>query len=405
MAEAAVLREHPSVRKAVAIAALALIACEAPTTPAPSPAPTATLAAQPAATPTRTPTATRSPQAAPSADPVALTGVRATPAGPLPESFRYVALDIPWAEGTRTRLWLVDLQARRPPRVVAEWDGWLSPVGDHSVSADGKAVLISARGPRARVALFVLRPETGTVTTVFEEPGRIVLAGRISPDGQRFAFTRLVDGATRDEGIWSGPVEGGELKRIVEPSSGLSAPLMSLAWTSDSVWVAVMRVGAAAELSLAHREGGPEARIGDGDRVAFRRNPPELLVASNSPTASRLYTYDITTKVTKDVAKIDRRAFSQVEWHPTLERFASQETAYGGANIGSEIWLRNTDGTGASSVDLGRNVHALQWSRDGTLLTALGAGDDSVTAVIDLLTGRSLAVLCKRGGTPPADCT
>lgn len=389
----------------MAVAALALIACEAPATPAPSPPQAATVAARPTATPTGTPAVTSSPQAAPSADPVALTGVRATPAGPLPESFRYVALDIPWAEGTRTRLWLVDLQARRPPLVVAEWDGWLSPIGDHSVSADGKAVLISARGPRARVALFVLRPETGTVTTVFEEPGRIVLGGRISPDGQRFAFTRLVDGVTSDEGIWSAPVEGGELKRIVEPSAGLGAPLMPLAWSTDSVWLAVMRVRVIAELSLAHREGGPEAPIGDGDRVAFRRNPPEVLVASNSPTASRLYTYDLTTRATRGVAKLEKRAFSQVEWHPTLERFASQETAYGGANIGSQIWLRNTDGTGASSVDLGRNVQALQWSRDGTLLTALGAGDDSVTPVVDLLTGRSLAVLCKRGGRPPADCT
>lgn len=388
-------------RKAVAVAALALIACRAPAVPAATPTTTATLAAPPPASPTPS----EPPRPSPSADAVALPGIRATAAGPLPEIFRFVALDIPWAEGTRTRLWLVDLQAKRPPRVIAEWDGWLSPVGDHSVSADGRAILVSARGSRARVALFLLRPETGTVSIVFEEPGKTVLSPRISPDGQRYAFTRLVDGSTRDEGIWSGPIAGGELKRMVEPPADANAPLMALAWSVDSVWLAVMRVGSTSEVSLAHREGGPEMRIGPGDRVAWRRNPPELLVASNSPTTSRLYTYDLGTKATKEVATLRKRAFSAVEWHPTLERFATEETAYGGGSLGGEIWVRNADGSGASSVDLARSVYAPRWSSDGTLLTALGGRDDAVTTVVDLFTGRSLAVLCRRGGAPPADCT
>lgn len=386
----------------MAVAALALIACEAPSTPAPLPSASATLAVRPTASPA--PTATASARPAPSPDPVALAGVRAVPAGALPESFRFVALDIPWAEGVRTRLWLVDLQAKQAPRVVAEWDGWLAPVGDHSISADGRAVLISARGTRARVALYVLRPESGTVTTVFEEPGRIALSARISPDAQRFAFTRLVDGATRDEGVWSGPLAGGELKRIVEPASDLGAPIMSLGWSLDSVWVAVMRVRATSEIALAHREGGPEIPVGEGERVSWRRNRPELLVAANSPTASRLYTFDVTAKAAKEVARLEKRAFSHLEWHPTLERLATQETAYGGASAGGEIWVRNADGTGASSVDLARTVHDPRWSRDGTMLTALGGGDDSATALVDLFTGRPIAVLCRRAGTPPADC-
>jgi hypothetical protein len=56
-------------------------------------------------------------------------------------------------------------------------------------------------------------------------------------------------------------------------------------------------------------------------------------------------------------------------------------------------------------VDGGRVVFAPQWSRDGTVLSALGGGDDAIAPVLDLPSGRRIAILCRRGGTPPADCS
>ena len=47
---------------------------------------------------------------------------------------------------------------------------------------------------------------------------------------------------------------------------------------------------------------------------------------------------------------------------------------------------------------------APEWSADGSVVSALGGGDDARLQILDLLTGRQLSVLCRRGGTPPADC-
>ena len=381
------------------VAASLLVACTAPATVTQTPSLTATV---PIVTLAPTPTASATARPSPTADPVALPGIRAAPAGALPESFRYVALDIPWAEGFRTRLWLVDLDARRAPKVVAEWDGPASPVGEHSIAADGRTILISAKGARSRVALYVLRVESGTVTTVFEQPGTIVISPRLSPDGQRFAFTQLADGASADDGIWSG-ILGGETKRLVERTTTV-APLMSLGWSIDSIWLAYARIRERTEVFLAHREGGPEIAVGEGDRLSWRASSPQLLVAANGSPSSRIYTFDLATRKAVEVAKVDRKTYPLVQWHPQLERFVYVEASGGGASIGGEIWLRSADGSGASSVDLGRSVSAPQWSRDGILLTALVGGDDSVVPLIDLFSGRRIAILCRRGGTPPGDC-
>lgn len=393
-------------RKASLAAACGLlIACQGPPAVAPSASPTSTTPAiaSPAATPTAAPTLAPTPS--PTAQPVALAGIRATPAGTLPESFRYVALDRPWAEGFRTLLWLVDLDTRRAPAVVAQWDGPASPVGEHSISSDGKVVLISAKGTRSRVALYLLRPETGTTTVLFEEPSVIVISPRISPDGLRYAFTRHPDGGAYDDGIWAGLTAGGELKRIVDQPRLTNVPRMSLAWSADSVWVAFSSVRERSDVFLAHREGGPQIEVGAGDRVSWRRNPPELLVAANGPPTSRIYTFDLATRKQAEVAKVDKLMYPLVQWHPTLDRFAYVESEGAGREASGGIWVRGADGTGASSLDLGRAVFSPQWSRDGTALTALGGGDDVVMPVIELFSGRRVAVLCRRGGTPPADCT
>jgi len=388
----------------LAVTSALLVACQAPPVAAPPVLPTPPPLAALTATATPQPQATIPPQPSPTAPPVALPGIRATPSRALPESFRYVALDRPFADGFRTRLWLVDLDARKQPAVVAEWDGPASPVGEHSISSDGRAVLVSAKGSRSRVALYLLRPETGTTTVLFEEPNVIVISPRISPDGQRFAFTRHPDGGDYDDGIWAGLTAGGEMRRIVDQPRSTSVPRMSLAWSADSVWLAFTSTRERTDLSLAHRDGGPPIEIGEGDRVSWRRNPPELLVAANGPPTSRIYTFDVTTRKAIEVATVDRRMYPLVQWHPTLERFVYVESEGAGREASGGIWLRSADGTGASSVDLGRSVFSPQWSRDGTLLTALGGGDEVIVPVIELFTGRRVAVLCRRGGTPPADC-
>lgn len=381
-----------------------VVACEA--APIASPSASQTLAPIPTATASAAPRASASPTASPTPQPTARPGVRATPAGAIPESFRYVAIDLPIADGFHTRLWLVDLNARRAPAVVAEWDAPASPVGGYSVSADGRSVLISATGSRSRVALFLLRPETGTTTVLFEEAGTIVISPKIAPDGARFAFTKYPADGGSDDGIWSGLASGGELRQIAARSLLTNVPAMPLAWSADSVWLAFTseKQEGGSELRLAHREGGVETVVGLGDKVSWRRNPPELLVALSGTPSSRVYTYDLATRKIADVVKVDKLQVPVVQWHPSLDRFVYVESESAGREASGGIWIRNADGTAASRLDLGRAVFSPQWSPDGTLLTALSGGEDAIVTVVELFSGRRITVLCRRGGTPPADC-
>src|SRR5204862_6707393 len=134
----------------IALAALILVACDLTATPP-------TGSAAPASAPAGGPGAGVAPRSAePSPLPSARPGIRTTAVGSIPSLFRYVAIDTPRVDGVHTRLWLIDLSSRRAPSVAAEWDAPASPVGGWSASADGRVVLITAQGARARVALSLV---------------------------------------------------------------------------------------------------------------------------------------------------------------------------------------------------------------------------------------------------------
>jgi Tol biopolymer transport system component len=352
------------------------------------------------------PASTPAPDASLTTLPTSRPGVRATAAEAIPATFRYVAVDTALADGFRTRLWLVDLTARRAPIVVAEWDGPAAPVGDHSVSADGTRVLLSAAGTRSRVALYLLRVETGDVRVLFEDPATIPLSPRLSPDGQRYAFSRYPAEGGSDLGIWSGAASGGDARRIADPSSASNVPALPLAWSVDGAWLAFSRDVDIdrTEVRLAPRDGGPEIAVGLGDRVAWRRSAPELLVGVLVPPSSRAYTFDLRTGKTVDVVKIDKLFVTSLQWHPTQDRFVYVESESAGREASGGIWLRNADGSGAQRLDTVRSAFAPEWSADGTLLTGLAGGDDALVPVVDLQSGKRLSVLCRRGGTPPGSC-
>lgn len=378
---------------------LLFVSCSA--VPPPVPSPTAAANATAAAA-----TGSAAPGASPTPLPSMVPGVRSTPAGAIPDAFRYVALDTPLADGFRTRLWLVDLGARRAPLVVAEWDAPASPVGDHSVSADGKTVVISATGTRSRVALYLLRPETGDVRVAFEDPSTIVVSPRVSADGSRYAFTEYPAGGGSDAGIWSGSTTGGPVRRIADPSSASNVPAMPLAWSTDGSWLAFTRDVSLdrTEVHLVPQGGGREITVGEGDRVAWRAAAPQLLVSVPSTPTSRAYTFDLGSGKSADVVKADKLFISSLQWHPSQGRFLYVESEGAGREASGGIWLRNADGSAAEKVNAPRAAYAPEWSRDGSLLTALGGGDDALVPVILLPSGRQVSVLCRRGGTPPGSC-
>lgn len=380
---------------AVLIIAVALTACEpaptAVTTPSPSVLPTLAVTAAPGtAAPSPTPAATGRP------------GIRATAAGVVPDAFRYVAVDTDIVDARHTRLWLVDLAGTRGAAVIAEWDAPASPIGGWSASADGKSLVISAAGARSRAALYLFRPETAEVRVLFEDPKEIVISPRLSPDGQRYAFTKYPADGGADLGVWSGTITG-DVGRIAGPTDGSSVPAIPLAWSTDSKWLAFTREGKSTEVHLIPSEGGDEVSVGEGDKVSWRAQAPQLLVSVPSVPA-RVYTYDLDTRKTAVVARAAKLFFPVIEWDPARERFLYVESENAGREASGGVWLAASDGTGAMRVDQGRTVSSPQWSRDGSLLSALLGGDDVLVRIVDLISGRQVSAICRRAGRPPADC-
>lgn len=367
------------------LVALVMLSCGPVAEPSPTPPP-----------PTETPTASPpSPTPEPTAtpDPTPQPGVRATALGQLPRSFRYVETAWPLGpEEVSVRLWLVDLDtAGAPARQAAEW---VSASTSFSASADGRSVVLEGIAPSGLPAIYLLRPETGEASVVFEEEGSRPVAPTVTHDGSRIAFgKRPLTGIGGDLGIWAGPI-GGPYALIAAASELSNVPATPLGWSPTGEWLAFARRTARDEVRLVRSGGGPEVTVGEGRSISWRTQGPELLVGAGD----RMYTYGITTARTQDVHGDARGPFFDVHWHVALERFvyATSGTHPGGV----EIWIRNADGSQPARVDGERWVLAPRWSPDGTLLTALVGGDDSVVPIIDLATGREIAHVCRRGGAP-----
>jgi Tol biopolymer transport system component len=385
-------------RSALMLAALILASCDltsAPATGSAAPAP-------------QVPGSTASAPAARTAEPSPLAsarpGIKTTAVGAVPSLFRYVALDTPLVDGAHTRLWLIDLSSKRAPVLAAEWDAPASPVGGWSASADGRTVIVSASGTRSRVALSALRPETGETRVLFEDPAVTVVSARLSLDGSRYAFTKYPSQGGMDGGIWAGRIAGGDIARITEPTSATTTPQMPLAWSRDGAWLAFTRDLDRTEVHVVPSEGGREQVAGPGERVSWRATAPELVIAYPVGPGSVIYTSDLATGTYKDVVKEDTGYVTALAWDPSGQSFAFVLTESASRQASQGSWLWRADAPLPRSLNIGRTVFALEWSADGTILSAIAGGDDARIPIVDLLTGHQLSVLCRRGGTPPADC-
>lgn len=117
---------------------------------------------------------------------------------------------------------------------------------------------------------------------------------------------------------------------------------------------------------------------------------------------SAVYTYDLTRRVSVELYRSDSFAV-EAKWRPGAQTFATLEhPQLSGANPPGVAWLRGRDRSAQKVRDVAGAIGGLWWSRDGTELYALGGGDDSTGAVLDLLTGSLVMSYCTRGGAPGA---
>jgi dipeptidyl aminopeptidase/acylaminoacyl peptidase len=138
--------------------------------------------------------------------------------------------------------------------------------------------------------------------------------------------------------------------------------------------------------------------------VSWRAAAPELVVSYPSGPGSVIYTSDLATGTYKDLVKEDAGYVTALAWDPSGRSFAFVLTESASRQASQGSWLWRAGVQNLTSLNIGRTVFAPEWSPDGTILSAIAGGDDARIPIVDLLTGRQLSVLCRRGGTPPADC-
>lgn len=378
-------------RALLAVVAIA-VSCVGPSTFVSTPTPTAS--PTPAAATTAPPA---SPSATAAGDPV-----RANAAGPLRTDDILVANS--WDVA---RIWLVDTTWTRPARAVVSWS-YEEPYGPRSSwSRDGRVIVLSARGPAGRAAIYAVRTETAEVRVLASDASADLRDPVISPDGARVAYTRM-PAADRNDGLWTVSVAGGSPGRIVEPAA---ADTRALGWSADGAWLALTHEGSfhvpsavevfiVAAMGGALRSTGAVAWPAPGSIAWHPRDPRLLLAASGAPTTipeSLIHHYDVRAASARLIYRGERRSIAHVSWHPSGERLLYAETVIGAEN--GQVISRDLAGNVTVLGESGRFLVGLRWAPDGRRVIAHGGGDDSVQGIVELGT-RGGTTICLRSDDP-----
>jgi Tol biopolymer transport system component len=312
----------------------------------------------------------------------------------IPRRFRYARLS--W--GPVTRIWLVDLDERVIPRLVIRLEHMGS--GDHTVSKDGEIVVLAAPGEHGYSAVQIIRPRSGTRTIVHEErdtqvPGTPV----VTPAGDRYAFTKQIagvdgfPGGRADLGMWVGATSGGPPTLAVR--GGVAEPSRPIAWSPDGRSLAFVR-GPDMFLLAAS---GEERRLGTGIDAAWLSNTT-VLVARGQMAGSGIDRYEVGTSSVREELRTTGWVIAVLA-DPTGRRYAYIErTGAEDLLTSGTFWLRDVGGGPARQLDA-QGMRDLMWSSDGSALTGISGGDDSVTGVHDLLDGFSVPLCLRSDGLPP----
>lgn len=400
-------------RRLIVAAYLLASACTS-AAPEPSTSPSSSVAA---ASPT-TPNASISPSPGPL--------LQATAVGTVPSAFHYIET----GAGESYRLLLFDEAAIRPPVEVVHGRRMPVPAGPDvrsntfSASADGRIVVVMVRESEQRTTYFVVRPETGELRDVLS--GSDFGPPAVTPDGQRIVYARTSqDPAVNGIWLWHLPVGAGgpaPTRIVSDEPQRVGSPPRPLAWSADAKWLAISpSLGeSGSEVAVVDPSAGPTRfdaannafvggrtrLIGPGNALDWRGGEGNVLVTSSRSAfggRSEVYAADVNTGATWNLYQPGAdTVLAPAAWHPGLDRFAVSESPLCcGARISSPVWVRGVNGSATKVGDAGG---VPWWSKDGTKLFATVGGDDSIGAIVDLLTNRSIQY-CKRSQGSPPGCT
>lgn len=377
-------------RRALACVAALLMACQSAPVPTPTAAPTVAIATA-SATASAVPTPTGRPRS---------TSIQATAVASIPRAFLYVDA-FPAAEGA---LWLVDLSGATPPAVVARYR---IGNGAFSATADGKTVVILARGLKSVLALHVLDPLTGDATVLYDPADARATYQKVSPDGRYVAFARYPTSGGPD-GIWLIDIASGNLRQLVSQPAVDSNAMFISGWSDDGQWVSYSALdpadlgGFGGKVFIANVTDGRRITVGRGFLADWRAGEPRLVFSAQTGRGNQgafgamVSTYDLSTQRTRELLNIDP-GVSQVLWSPVRDEFLYiAETT--GCNFASTVWIQPLVGP-AKRVGNLATVEKAWWSADGTAVLALVPGKGMDAEIVDAVTGLKIATIPEAGLT------
>lgn len=377
-------------RRLVACVATFLVACQSASLPAPTAVPTVAIASASAA-PSEAPTSTGRPRSA---------SIQATAVSSIPRDFLYIDA-FPAADGT---LWLVDQTGATPPVAVARYR---SGNDAFSTSADGKTVVILARGDRSLLALHVLNPLTGDATILYDPADARASYQKVSPDGRYVAFAKYRTTGGPD-GIWLVDVASGGLRQLVAQAPGDTNATPVTGWSDDGQWVTYAAPdmtdlgGFGGKIFIVNVVNGRRITVGRGFLADWRAREPRLVFSAQTgkghqgafgATAS---TYDLGAQKTQELFSIDP-GVTQIAWNPVRDEFLYVVWTTG-CPFQSTVWVQPLVGT-AKRVGTIATAKRAWWSADGTTVLALVPGKVMDADLVEAVSGRKIATIPDAGPT------
>lgn len=173
-----------------------------------------------------------------------------------------------WRAGAGGELWLMNTDGSNPRQLTAGLAGlpnWLP---------DGKRIAVVAKDADAQ-QMWAIDIDTGKQTVLSAQQFPLAM-GKLSPDGQLFAYNSNTDGVINTSTL---PVGGGTAKQLTFDQEMMGFPY----WSRDGQWLAVeMKRGEDTQVAVIPRDGGTPEQItseagqnwpggwaADHDRIAF----------------------------------------------------------------------------------------------------------------------------------------
>jgi Tol biopolymer transport system component len=178
-------------------------------------------------------------------------------------------------------IYVIPLDGSRPERRVT---GGRAPEVDPAWSPDGERIAF-ARLVNGHFDLFSVRTDGSGARQLTDTPGVDELSPAWSPDGSRLAFSRYENGLEHGSGdLWTSGAGGGHERMLLGDVHDYTAP----AWSPDGSRIALLKDSLVAVVDADGGAPRPITRGGDlketrpswspdGTKIAFTRDPGKIL--------------------------------------------------------------------------------------------------------------------------------